>query len=232
MGHGDGCFGMQFGDDFVFKSVGVVVGGLAEPTGSQGDPDAVEAPGTIGIAHQGVFDAVGFLSGVVAVDDGRDFCDELVGVAQAGQDTFGDLAALEFVFKPDIGFSPVAAEALGDDAVFVDVGPTGVMQQSRYEHEFPVCLRVGVAQSASVGHGQGQVEVVAACPGFGDDLLPDRIEFVGVGGRVNRSGVDGPLGGDGPLGVFVCERRSQFLKCHSGGLSSSGVLVSLWWLGD
>ena len=63
MRHGDGCFGDEFGDDFVFEPVGVVVGGLAEPTGGQGDADAVEAPGAIGIAHQGVFDAVGFLSG-------------------------------------------------------------------------------------------------------------------------------------------------------------------------
>src|SRR5690625_7460331 len=63
MGHGDGCFGDQFRDDFVFEPVGVVVGGLAEPTGGQGDPDAVEAPGAIGVAHQGVFDAVGFLAG-------------------------------------------------------------------------------------------------------------------------------------------------------------------------
>src|SRR5699024_12207161 len=54
----------------------------------------------------------------------------------------------------------------------------------------------------------------AAGPGFGDDLLPDRIEFIGVGRRVNRSGVDGPLGGDGPLGVFVGERRGEVLKCH------------------
>ena len=78
MGHGDGCFGDQFRDDFCFEPVGVVVGGLAEPTGGQGDADAVEAPGAIGVSHQGVFDAVGFLPGVMAVDDGRDFCDELV----------------------------------------------------------------------------------------------------------------------------------------------------------
>jgi len=56
----------------VFEPVGIVVGGLAEPTGDQGDPDAVEAPGAIGVAHQGVFDAVGFLPGVVAIDDGCD----------------------------------------------------------------------------------------------------------------------------------------------------------------
>lgn len=63
MGHFDGCFGNQFGDDFVFEPVGVVVGGLAEPPGGQGDADAVEAPGAIGVAHESVFDAVGFLAG-------------------------------------------------------------------------------------------------------------------------------------------------------------------------
>src|SRR5690625_4837617 len=216
MCHGDGCFGDQFGDDFVFELVGVVVGGLAEPTGGQGDPDAVEAPGTIGITHQGVFDGDGFLTLVVALNDRGDFVDELVGVAKAWDNARGDLAALELVFKADVRFAPVAAETLGDDAVFVDVGPAGVVQQGRNQYEFTVGLRVGIAQSAGVGDGQREVEVVAACPGFGDDLLPDRIEFVGVGGRVNWSGVDRPLGGDGPVGVFVGERRGQVLKCHGG----------------
>ena len=49
MRHGNGCFGDQFGDDFVFEPVGVVVGGLSEPTRGQRDPDAVKAPGTIGV---------------------------------------------------------------------------------------------------------------------------------------------------------------------------------------
>ena len=48
-GHFDGSFSDQFGDDFVFEPVGVVVGGLAEPPGGQGDADAVEAPGAIGV---------------------------------------------------------------------------------------------------------------------------------------------------------------------------------------
>ena len=51
MCHGDGYFGMQFRDDFVFEPVGVVVGGLPKPTGGQGDSDAVEALGAIGVAH-------------------------------------------------------------------------------------------------------------------------------------------------------------------------------------
>lgn len=60
---------------------------------------------------------MGFLAGVVAVDDGRDLCDEFIGIAEAGQDALGDFAALEFVFKADVGFAPVAAEAFGDDAL-------------------------------------------------------------------------------------------------------------------
>ena len=75
-----------------------------------------------------------------------------LGVTEAGQDAFGDFAALDFVFVADVGFAPVAAEAFGDDAVFIDVRPTGVMQQGRNQHEFSVCLWVGVAQSVSVGH--------------------------------------------------------------------------------
>src|SRR5699024_8598463 len=138
-----------------------------------------------------------------------------------------------FVFKADVGCAPVAAEALGDDAVFVDVGPAGVMQQGRDQDEFPVGLRVGVAEPAGVSHGQREVEVVAACSGFGNDLSPHGIVFVGVGGGINRAGVDGPVGWDGPLGVFVGERRREILKRHGGGLSSAGVLSLLvWFLGD
>jgi hypothetical protein len=80
---------------------------LAEPTGGQGDPDAIEAPSAIGVTHQGVFDALGFLAGVVAFNNRGDLVDEYIEVAEAGQNAFGDLAALEFVFKPDVGFAPV-----------------------------------------------------------------------------------------------------------------------------
>jgi len=52
MGHGDDCFGMQFRDDFVFEPVGIVVGGLAEPTGSQGNAGPVEAPDAIGASSK------------------------------------------------------------------------------------------------------------------------------------------------------------------------------------
>lgn len=77
MGHGDVCFGNELRDDFVFEPVGVVVGGLAEPTGCQGDPDPVEAPRSIGISHQGVFEAMDF----VPVNDRRYLGDELSGPA-------------------------------------------------------------------------------------------------------------------------------------------------------
>src|SRR5699024_555603 len=80
--HGDGCFGDEFWDDFVFESVGVVIGSLPEPTGGQGDADAVETPGSIGVTHQRIFEAVGLLPGVVTIDDGADLFDEGIGVAE------------------------------------------------------------------------------------------------------------------------------------------------------
>lgn len=82
MGHGDGCFNDQFRDDFVFVPIGVVVGGLAELTGGQGDAAAVDAPGTIGVAHQGVFERRGFLQNVVPANGHRCLGDELSGPAR------------------------------------------------------------------------------------------------------------------------------------------------------
>lgn len=52
------------------------------------------APGTVGIAHQDLFDAVGFLSGIMPIDDGRDFGYELIGVTKAGQDAWRYMGAL------------------------------------------------------------------------------------------------------------------------------------------
>jgi len=50
-------------------------------------------------------------------------------MAEAGEDTLGNFAALEFVAVVDVRFVPVPAEASGD-AVFV-MGPAGVVQQDR-----------------------------------------------------------------------------------------------------
>ncbi|MNW60015.1 hypothetical protein D3C74_379730 [compost metagenome] len=128
------------------------------------------------------------------IDDRADGLDELRAIAQRRQHAPGHFAALALVLVADVRLAPVAAEAVGDDLFFIDVGPAGVVQQGGNKHQGAVRFRIGVAQATGEGQRNRQVDVVAAGTGFRFHRGPDLVQFaVEVLIQGNGPGVDGAL---------------------------------------